>query len=371
MNDVVEFNKKSRVRSEASVWLVRLQEGLDDAQKSELAAWLGVDSMHQSEFLELAAVWDELEVLTELAPLFDGVSSKPDAAGTEFSGSARLGGSWKRISVAASFLVVCCIGGFFLASNTLDTELTPIASNSSLSKPSAPAAKTEIESLVKHYQTPIGKQLEVQLSDGSTATLNTDTRIEIGFTDQQRTITLLRGEAHFSVFKDPSRPLVVMVSGKSVEAIGTAFCVRKNTNTEIEVAVDEGRVAVYRQPASEAKAERAQAKLTASLQAGEVLTITGDQQQLAQYDLDEMADRLAWREGMIVINDETLDYVIQEFKRYSEQKVLLADRAMGEIRVAGYFRLGDVDALLVALENNFNIRSEYYQDNQTYVLSQL
>jgi transmembrane sensor len=102
-----------------------------------------------------------------------------------------------------------------------------------------------------------------------------------------------------------------------------------------------------------------------------VLTIDDEQSHLSEYNVDQMEDRLAWREGMIVINDETLDYVINEFGRYSEQKVLLADRKRGETRVAGYFRLGDVDALLIALEKNFKIRSEYYQTTNTYVLSQL
>lgn len=274
--------------------------------------------------------------------------------------------------MAASFLAVSCAVGFLFISKPFNVSQTPSSTLGSSQPVLVPTTNTSISASVRHYKTPMGKQLEVQLSDGSTATLNTDTRLEVAYTERQRTIRLLRGEAHFRVFKDASRPLIVMASGKSVEAIGTAFSVRKNTSAEIEVAVDEGEVAVYQQVDSAMRVERAaEAMLAASLQAGEVLTIAGDEQKLSQYGADEMADRLAWREGMIVINDQTLDYVIQEFKRYSEEKVLLADRSMGEIRVAGYFRLGDVDALLVALENNFNIRSEYYQDNQTYVLSQL
>jgi len=199
--------------------------------------------------------------------------------------------------------------------------------------------------------------------------LNTDTQIAVSFSKQQRIINLLRGEAHFKVFQDSTRPLKVLVSGKSVQAVGTAFSVRKKKGNEIEVAVDHGLVTVY-QLRSNSQKESSPA-LKASLDAGDVLIIADEEPSLIEYDLEQMEDRLAWRQGMIVINDETLDYVISEFGRYSEQKVLLADRKMGEIRVAGYFRLGDVDALLVALEKNFKIRSEYYQQNKTYVLSQI
>jgi transmembrane sensor len=222
---------------------------------------------------------------------------------------------------------------------------------------------------VRLFRTKIGQQREVKLDDGSVATLNTDTQIAVNFNKQQRIIHLLHGEAHFKVFKDAARPLKVLVSGKSVQAVGTAFSVRKNKGTEIEVAVDHGLVTVYQLSAySQQKSSPA---LKASLDAGDVLIIADEEPSLIEYDLEQMEDRLAWREGMIVINDETLDYVINEFGRYSEQKVLLADRKMGEIRVAGYFRLGDIDALLVALEKNFKIRSEYYQKNKTFVLSQI
>jgi transmembrane sensor len=73
---------------------------------------------------------------------------------------------------------------------------------------------------------------------------------------------------------------------------------------------------------------------------------------------------------MIVISDDTLDSVINEFSRHTQQKMLLADKKLGDIRVAGYFRLGDIDGLLLALEQNFGIRSVYYKDDDIFVLSQ-
>lgn len=368
MSEILEFNKQARVRDEASIWLARIQEPLSAERQQELLAWLAQDKAHERELLELATVWDELEVLSELAPLFESVSLPLNQSAQTDNPSS----SWAPLGIAASIFVTLGLAVYFFSGVSTSNERLAIferTANEPVHQGSSEAEIVANKSEHQSFKTSIGEQLELRLADGSIATLNTDTHIVVNFSATQRTIRLLQGEAHFDVFKDPTRPLKVLVSGKSVKAIGTAFSVRKKSGSDIEVAVDHGLVEVY-QIKDEPEKDSAPA-LKASLDAGDVLTIADEQPQLIEYDLDEMEDRLAWRDGMIVINDKTLDYVINEFGRYSEQKVLLADRAMGEIRVAGYFRLGDVDALLLALEKNFKIRSEYYQDNDTFVLSQI
>lgn len=370
MSDVLEFNKRARVRDEASLWLTRLQEGLATEQRQELSAWLAVDNTHEVELLELATIWDELEVLTELAPLFEGVPLAQDSRGSSTK-SMSSNFSWGPFSIAASLLLTLGFGAYQLSNDFLPIdELAPLPNSSADVIQDAPKVVRKYGANKKStfFKTTIGEQLQLTLADGSVATLNTDTQIEVRFSKQNRVIRLLQGEAHFDVFKDPTRPLKVLVSGKSVQAVGTAFSVRKKSGTDIEVAVDEGLVAVYQ--VEESSAKPSELALKASLDAGDVLTIADELAELIEYNLDKMEERLAWRDGMIVINDETLDYVINEFGRYSEQKVLLADRRMGETRVAGYFRLGDVDALMVALEKNFKIHSEYYKSTNTFVLSQ-
>ena len=64
------------------------------------------------------------------------------------------------------------------------------------------------------------------LADGSRIDLNTDTAVALRFTDTERGIELLRGEAFFDVVPDSRRPFVVRGNGLSVRAIGTRFFVR-------------------------------------------------------------------------------------------------------------------------------------------------
>jgi transmembrane sensor len=358
MSDVVQINRKSLIREQASVWLVRLQEGLSKDQQAELSDWLAVDIAHNNELLELATLWDDMGVLIELAPLFDDLPGR--LAGQAKTQQAN---HWSPGWAIASSMAALSVMALFLLTATT-SHITPPSDTVTLND--TPQLKPKIAT--QHYQTEVGEHSETRLSDGSLLTLNTNSHVVVDFNDQFRNIKLIHGEVHFAVAKDPSRPLSVMVNGKAVQAVGTAFSVRKNASNELVVAVDEGKVAVFDQ--SDVVSGE-QPILTSALQAGDVLTIVGNTHNVVRLDGTEMEDRLAWRQGMIVINDDTLESVISEFSRHTKQKVLLADKNLGAIRVAGYFRLGDLDGLLVALEQNFGIRSVYYKEDDIFVLSQL
>jgi transmembrane sensor len=73
------------------------------------------------------------------------------------------------------------------------------------------------------YSTAVGEQRTVSLADGSTALLNTDSRVQTQFSRHLRRITLIRGEALFSVSHDPSRPFEVHALQGVTTAVGTQF----------------------------------------------------------------------------------------------------------------------------------------------------
>ncbi|MFT6408163.1 MAG: transmembrane sensor [Arenicella sp.] len=205
-----------------------MQETLSVTQQQQLVDWLAADKVHETVLLELATIWDELEVLTELAPLFEGLSVplanqrkdqknvKPNLSGLT-PGVAERGVPATAIiatAVAASLLLAVVITTYlvkdvsvsaanFLASSNLDTS----ASNTISAESELLASKVG----ERLFKTKIGQQLELTLDDGSVATLNTDSQIVVSFSKQQRVIRLLQGEAHFNVFKDPTRPLKVLV----------------------------------------------------------------------------------------------------------------------------------------------------------------
>lgn len=56
------------------------------------------------------------------------------------------------------------------------------------------------------HHTAVGEQARIELPDGSIAWLNTDTAIDVRYSENRREIVLLKGEAQFDVQKIPDRP---------------------------------------------------------------------------------------------------------------------------------------------------------------------
>jgi transmembrane sensor len=83
----------------------------------------------------------------------------------------------------------------------------------------------------------------VTLPDGSVLQLNTDSVVETAYSPTERRVRLKKGEAFFSVAKNPQRPFWVDVGAVSVRAVGTAFNVRFRPEA-VEVLVKEGKVSV-------------------------------------------------------------------------------------------------------------------------------
>jgi len=82
-----------------------------------------------------------------------------------------------------------------------------------------------------------------RLPDGSTVETFPGTRMRFDFSDLERRIYLSRGEARFTVAKDPARPFIVETDVIDATAVGTIFTVRVARCGWL-VKVDEGAVQI-------------------------------------------------------------------------------------------------------------------------------
>ena len=78
-----------------------------------------------------------------------------------------------------------------------------------------------------NFQTDVGESKDILLSDKSKITLNTNSFVQVRYTQHSRVINLLRGEIHIDVAHDKTRPLSVIAGDKVIQAVGTAFNVEK------------------------------------------------------------------------------------------------------------------------------------------------
>ena len=342
-SNVVQFNSDERVLDVASEWLVKLDEGLDNEEMQALKTWLATP-LHRDTFLEMVALWDKMSVLSELA---DIVPHTPEPNAKHKTNSTV---AWKRpLAIAASILMV----------GLLSYQGLNLFSPSNQTEPVAQMASYSLQASTKP-----GEHKSISLEDGSTLWLNTNSQVNIAFTDTSRIIQLVKGELHINVAKDKSRPLNVLAAGK---AVGTAFNVQYHRG-DLELVVTEGVVEVASYTLNKANGEsivnpiiKPQARPLTLVQ-GEKSLLSLPNSTVETVSDKDIANDLSWREGKIVFRGEPLIDVIEEVSRYTDKTVVLGDAALANMQVAGLFNTNDVDALIAALADNLQISTDYSSD---------
>jgi transmembrane sensor len=198
------------------------------------------------------------------------------------------------------------------------------------------------------YDSRIGEQRVIALNDGSRVELNTNTRLVVRFSEEERRIELLHGEALFDVAHDTTRPFIVEADGRSVRAVGTKFTVRTDPGGALSVLVVEGIVAVS-PPAATGAAQLAPPPL---LKAGQQLDLTGGRPALTVVPTAEIERNLSWRTGWLEFNGQPLSLAASEVARYTGVRFVIDDPSLSAMPVWAYFRADDVDGFLASLEQN-------------------
>jgi transmembrane sensor len=210
--------------------------------------------------------------------------------------------------------------------------------------------------------TAIGQQRQMTLADGSKLTLNTNTLLAVKLTSQRRDIYLRRGEAHFDVVHDASRPFFVHAGDAVIRDVGTQFEVRLNSDRDINVLVDEGEVQVQGVTASSAPADLGgsargeNADWVRALTAGQQLHIAGPHVQVASVSPGQIADDLAWRDGALVFKGEPLSQALAEVGRYTRVRIVLTGPTVGSLPISGRFKTDDVTGFFQALQAALPVR---------------
>lgn len=195
------------------------------------------------------------------------------------------------------------------------------------------------------YETEVGERRMVTLADGSVMRLNTDTAVTVDLAPERRSIRLLRGEASFDVAHDKTRPFVVAADEARVRAVGTAFTVRLRSHLT-EVTVTEGTVGLRdgREPERPVHAGNA-----AAVRQGAIAVTP-----LAHADV---VRRLAWQNGRLDFDGDTLEQAVDEFNRYRTVPIVIGDPALAGVKIGGTFRSDRSIDFARALEQSFGIRA--------------
>jgi transmembrane sensor len=349
MTKIIPMPDQTKHHVEASQWLSSIDAGLDETEKHEFQAWLTSNVKNRDAFQYLAHLWDDMDDLSRLADIF------PDDGQVERKHS---GASW---SIAASIAVVLISITLYVGKGYMHQG-----------------------DLVKSYETSIGEHSSVNLPDGSVLVLNTNSLAKVSYKDAYRLITLERGEINIDVAHDESRPLSVKAGDNVVQAVGTAFNIELLADSKFELIVTDGQVRVGDRKNFEVTLARIprgpnSAKLTKrgnvpvrldedslSISKGERIVISAQNlkgvenfptapSKIAEFEIQAA---LSWRQGNLTFIGESLENAISEISRYTSVKFEFDSEELKNVRIAGMFKSGDVNGLLLALEDSFNISSQ-------------
>jgi len=320
-----------RIAEEAAEWLDALEAG-ETSVKEAFVEWLQASPQHLEEFLLLTAserAYAQIrptrpievgELLTSrvasLVPLEDDPTLSEDSIAHDRK--RRLISPWKWVAAAALIIIATA------------TTLLRYAEQRSW----------------KTYATDIGEQRSIELDDHSLIHLNARSQVAVRFSDHERAVRLLAGEALFKVTPDAVRAFKVDAGDAIIRVIGTQFDVDRRVG-DTRVAVIEGRV--------EIAPHEAHLPQLAELTAGNGAHVKPDGK-ILRTPVDT-ADVTAWRQRRLVFRGNTLADIVTEFNRYNKTpQLVIEDESVGRLRYGGTFDADAPQALMDFLAQERSLR---------------
>lgn len=298
---------------EAIAWIVRLHSGeVGNAERSAFAEWRQQSDAHEQAAREAEALWDDASQL-----------HRDPRNGFIHPGRRPSGPSRRAVLGGLGGLACAGMGAW------------------AVSRQMSPAGE---------HATGIAETRTIEFIDGSRATLNAMTALDVAFTADRRQITLIKGQAYFEVRSDAARPFIVQAGNLDVRALGTAFDVNVSLpGQNIAVAVTEHAVqvgafrtdAAHRPPLVISEGERAVMARDGTLKTRE----------------SQSADiTQAWRSGLYIAEGRRLDEVLSALSAYHPGWIIARDDALKALRVNAVLDLRSPSASLDALADGLPIR---------------
>ncbi|MCL4069403.1 FecR family protein [Pseudomonas sp. GX19020] len=302
--------------AEAAEWVVRLGDPrITPVERRAFDDWIAQGPLYSEAFSFARATWNELGTLA--------------TDGLDFGDPAPVGRNWWKAGaagLAASALTASLIGALLLWSGN------------------------PLTAWMSDHVTARGELRSVTLPDGSIVELGPDSALNLDFSDTERRVVLVQGEAYFTAAPkntDEPRPFSVEAGGLIATALGTQFSVDIKS-VGVQVVVTEHSVAV--RDFDDAAGQR-----SVLVNEGEAITYTSDRSLQVAVPIDAEFET-AWRQGRLVFDDRPLGEVVEELNRYRNGRIVIRNAALAERRVSGIFEVSDVSNALSRIANDERAR---------------
>ena len=298
------------VAQQAVNWLLEMQEGVLDSRRQQAwQLWLNGNSEHQRAWAHMQRVNQRLSGLS--SPLAHAALNAP-----------------KSNSRRHVLKLLLLLGAGSAAGWSLREQIA-------------------LQPLLADYNSGVGEQRKVALSDGSQVQLNTASAVDVRFDTQQRLIQLLQGEILMTASAD-QRPLHLLSAEGTVKAsTGTSRFNLRQLEGRTQLAVFAGAIEV-------APASRTGPGLM--LRASQQVTFSRDAWDSVR-PLD--AGSGAWAEGMLVASRMRLSDFLSELGRYRRGR-LNCDAKVASLLISGSYPLADSERIFDMLELALPVRVQRF-----------
>jgi transmembrane sensor len=195
-----------------------------------------------------------------------------------------------------------------------------------------------------HWIAPRGESRTLMLEDGTHVLLDADSDLVVKLGAYARRVSLVRGEALFTVTHNASRPFEIEIGPGRVMDLGTRFDVEKLPSA-VHIAVFEGRVGV--------RTVHGEVVLGAGRGGG-----YDDSGTLLPVSKVDAAATLR-PDGQRHFDSEPLATIVARLARYHSVTFVFADPRLQELRVSGTFRVTDLPLFLTTLSAALPIEARW------------
>ena len=320
----------ARIDLAAAEWLVKRDRGFTAAEQDEFLQWLSADPRHGEWLVRHQLTWTEFNQLAQWRPEHS-VEPNPDLLARPPAPRRQM--LPLALAIAAGLTVVAAL--WWPGRTTIG------------------AARLAAPSVAAAYE-------RRTLDDGSTVELNRGAAIVVNYSESERRLTLVGGEAHFTVAENARRPFIVHARGVDVRAVGTAFNVRLDPGS-VEVLVTHGKVSVDSTPAALTSATSAMpGKPIVSAGHRAVVSLgSAAPFEVREVSPADIARALAWQPQLLDFSSTPLRDVIAEFNRRNRVQLVLATPDLAALPIVASIRSDNVDGLVRMLHEAAGLRGEY------------
>ena len=357
-DSIISFPDSKEIEAQAALWIMRAEDNdMSAAQQQEFQTWLISSYKHREAYTKLAALWGSLDILEELNDHAAAVDHQQSPKNTAKTSGPTL---WERLIGLRPFITA----------RALSAKTYSVSAFATIALIGILGLSYQIINNLNQlhqgsYITALGEQQTINLPDGSAIQINTNSQVDVTYTETARIIRLVSGEAYFDVAPNKQKPFSVYAGNGVVTAVGTAFSVFLR-NEKIDVIVEEGSVALASRPSGSNLSETNSIAQANSQPQAPLGVITAGQKAIFEKtveSLDMVAPatiqrKLSWRQGRLAFAGEPLAEVVASVSRYTDVTIDIDDPSLRELPIAGSFNVGEVDAMIEALEIMIDLRIE-------------